>query len=103
MTPQAQSVAGAAELSIYLDSLNGDLDFTELEYWCAGQAPGKTGTGTVWSDGDLSYDLEVRGNTFTRTGGDAGIVTGAFLGTRHQAMGGTLQRDDLSAAFGGSR
>ena len=45
----------------------------------------------------------LRGNTVTRSGGGGDIVTGAFLGTRHQAMGGTLQRDDLSAAFGGSR
>ena len=102
-TPSAEPVAGAADLSIALDSLDGDLDFTGLEYWSAGQAPGAAGSGTTWSDGDLSYDVEVRGNTFTRTAGDAGIVTGAFLGTRHQAMGGTLQRDDLSAAFGGSR
>ena len=102
-TPSAEPVAGAADLSIALDSLDGDLDFTGLEYWSAGQAPGAAGSGTTWSDGDLSYDVEVRGNTFTRTAGDAGIVTGAFLGTWHQAMGGTLQRDDLSAAFGGSR
>lgn len=102
-TPEAQPVAGAADLTITLDTLDGDLDFSELEYWSAGQAPGAAGSGTAWSDGDLSYDIDVRGNTFSRNGGDDGIVTGAFLGTRHQAMGGTLQRDDLSAAFGGSR
>ena len=102
-TPNAESVAGAAELAIALDSLDGDLEFSELEYWSAGEAPGAAGSGTLWNDGDLSYDVEVRGNTFTRTAGDDGIITGAFLGTEHQAMGGTLQRNDLSAAFGGSR
>lgn len=102
-TPEAQPVAGAADLTITLDTLDGDLDFTELEYWNAGHAPGAAGGGTAWNDGDLSYDVEVRGNTFTRTEGDEGVVTGAFLGTQHQAMGGSLQRDDLSAAFGGSR
>ena len=102
-TPEAQPVAGGADLTIALDSLHGDLDFTALEYWSTGQAPGAAGSGSTWSTGDLSYDVEVRGNTFTRTGGDEGIVTGAFLGTQHHAMGGTLQRDDLSAAFGGSR
>ena len=102
-TPQAEPVAGAADLTIVLDTLDGDLEFTELEQWTAGQPPGAAGSGTTWSDGDLSYTVDVRGNTFTRSGGDLGVVTGAFLGTEHQAMGGTLQRDDLSAAFGGSR
>ena len=102
-TPAAEPVAGAAELAIALATLDGDLDFTGLEHWSTGQAPGAAGSGTVWSDGDLSYTVDVRGNTLTPTGGDDGIVTGAFLGTAHQAMRGTLQRDDLSAAFGGSR
>ena len=102
-TPEAAPVAGAADLSIALDTLAGDLQFTNLEHWSTGQAPGAVGTGAAWSDGSLTYDVEVRGNTFVRTAGDDGIVTGAFLGTRHQAMGGTLQRDDLSAAFGGTR
>ena len=102
-TPEAQPVAGAADLTITLDSLDGALEFTEMEHWSAGQAPGSAGSATLWDDGHLSYTVEVRGNTFTRIGGDSGIVTGAFLGTEHQAMGGTLQRDDLSAAFGGSR
>lgn len=110
-TPQAEPVAGAAELAVALDTLAGALEFTELEHWTAGDAPGPAGTGTTWGDGDLGYVIAVRGNTFTRPtdidfireGGDDGIVTGAFFGTRHQAMGGTLQRDDLSAAFGGSR
>ena len=102
-TPDAEPVAGAADLAIALDTLNGDLEFSELEYWSAGQAPGAAGSGATWNDGDLSYDVDVRGNTFVRNRGDEGIVTGAFLGRQHQAMGGTLQRDDLSAAFGGSR
>ena len=102
-TPEAAPVAGAADLRIALDTLAGDLDFTELEYWSIGQAPGAAETGTPWLDGELSYEVEVRGNTFTRIAGDEGIITGAFLGTEHQAMGGTLQREDLSAAFGGKR
>ena len=102
-TPEAAPVAGAADLSIALDTLAGDLQFTNLEHWNTGQAPGDVGTGTIWSDGTLSYDVDVRGNTFLRIAGDQGILTGAFLGTAHQAMAGTLQRDDLSAAFGGTR
>ena len=30
-------------------------------------------------------------------------MTGIFVGSRHEGMAGTLQRDDLAAAFGGSR
>ncbi len=102
-TPDAEAVAGAADLSVDLDSLDGDLAFTTLEYWNANEAPGDTGTGSTWSDGNLAYTIEVNGNTFTRTAGDDGILTGAFLGTEHHGMGGTLHRDDLTAAFGGTR
>ena len=102
-TPEAAPVAGATDLSIALDTLAGDLQFTDLEHWSTGQAPGAVGSGATWSNGSLTYDVEVRGNTFVRTAGDEGILTGAFLGTQHRAMGGTLQRDDLSAAFGGTR
>ena len=102
-TSAAEPVVGAADLIVGLHTLDGDLEFTELELLTAEEEPGSTGNWTTWSDGALSYTVDVRGNTFTRIAGDDGIVTGAFLGTEHQAMGGTLQRDDLSAAFGGSR
>ena len=36
-------------------------------------------------------------------GPDAGVVRGLLLGPKHEAMAGTLQRDDLTAAFGGER
>ena len=103
LTPSAEAVAGDADLSIRLTTLEGDLDFTNLESWAAGRAPGAIGTGTTWSDGDLSYDIGIRGNTFVRTGGDSGNVTGAFFGPRHEGMGGVVHRTDLSAAFGGTR
>ena len=56
--------------------------------------------GGMWGDGDLGYSIEVHGNTFNRTGGDAGSITGAFFGSRHEGMGGVLERSDLSAGFG---
>ncbi len=34
---------------------------------------------------------------------DAGEVRGMFFGPKHEAMAGTLERDDLTAAFGGKR
>ena len=103
LTPQAQAVAGAADLSIHLTSLRGDMSFTGLESWAANAAPGAVGTGVMWGDGDLAYTVDVQGNVFAQTGGDDGILTGAFFGARHEGMGGTLVREDLYGAFGGSR
>ena len=103
LTPEAETVAGAAELSVDLATLAGTADFTGLEQWAADAAPGALGTGTMWHDGDLRYDIEVRRNTFVQTGGDDGSVTGAFFGPGHEGMGGVLERDDLSAGFGGRR
>ena len=100
-TPALQTVGGAADLTVELGSLSGQLDFTGLEHWEASGPPGPLGSGTQWSDGNLQYLLSVRGNTFEQTGGDAGAVTGAFFGEAHEAMGGVLERSDLTAAFGG--
>ena len=101
LTPSGETVAGAAGLAVDLASLSGDLDFTSLESWSG--APGETGTGAMWGDGDLNYDIAVEGNVFARTGGDDGQITGAFFGASHQGMGGTLVRDDLGAGFAGTR
>ncbi len=103
LTPDAEAVAGAAALSVDLPTLAGRADFTALEQWAADLAPGDMGTGAMWHDGDLSYTIEVHGNTFVQTGGDDGTVTGAFFGPAHEGMGGVLERDDLSAGFGGNR
>ena len=103
LTPDAEAVAGAAALSVDLATMVGAADFMELEHWAADMAPGDTGTGVMWHDGELRYTIEVRGNTFVQTGGDAGTVTGAFFGPAHEGMGGVLERDDLSAGFGGNR
>lgn len=102
-TPALQAVGGAADLNVELQTLAGRLDFTGLEHWPAEAAPGPVGSGARWGDGDLRYVLSVRGNTFEQAGGDAGAVTGAFFGHRHEAMGGVLERSDLTAAFGGTR
>lgn len=102
-TPAAEVVGGAAELTIQIDTLDGMLDFMALESWSSATKPGAVGTGTPWSNGSMSYQIEVRGNTFVRTGGDPGEVTGAFFGGSHEAMGGVVERDDLTAGFGGKR
>ena len=103
LTPHAETVSGGANLTLELATLTGTMDFAELEQWGENTAPGMVGTGTMWRDGDLSYRIEVQGNVFIRTGGDVGTVTGAFFGPAHEGMGGVLQRDDLSAGFGGKR
>ena len=103
LTPNAETVAGAAALSVNLAAMAGMAEFTALEHWAADAPPGDLGTGAMWYDGKLSYTIEVRGNTFVQTGGDDGTVTGAFFGPAHEGMGGVLERDDLSAGFGGNR
>ena len=103
LTPKAEVVAGAADMTIRLATLSGTLDFTGLESWAVRTAPGAVGTGTQWGDGHLGYEISVNGNTFVQTGGDDGVVTGAFFGASHETIGGTLERTDLSAGFGGKR
>ena len=102
-TPSIEAVGGAAELAVELETLDGQLDFTELEHWGANADPGPVGSGRIWGDGDLQYWVNVHGNTFVQTGGDDGTVTGAFFGATHEAMGGVLERTDLTAGFGGTR
>ena len=105
LTPDIEAVAGTAELTIWLSLMDGLLNFDDLEKWAPDVAPGAVGTGSQWGDGTLSYEVNVRGNTFMQTSEsiDDGVVTGAFFGGAHEAMGGTLERDDLTAAFGGKR
>ena len=102
-SPALEAVGGAADLAVELETLDGQLDFTSLEHWGANLAPGPVGSGTTWGDGDLHYTLNILGNTFVQTGGDAGTVTGTFFGMRHEAIGGVLERTDLTAGFGGTR
>ena len=102
-TSESESLAGATDMTINLSTLRGQLDFTGLEHWGVNAAPGSIGSGTTWNDGDLRYGVIVRGNTFNQSGGDAGEVTGAFFGARHEGMGGVVERIDMSAGFGGTR
>ncbi len=102
-TSKSESLAGATDLTINLSTLRGQIDFTGLEHWGVNAAPGSIGSGTMWNDGDLRYSVIVRGNMFIQSGGDAGEVTGAFFGARHEGMGGVVERSDMSAGFGGTR
>ena len=102
LTPQLESVAGAARLVMDLASLTGDLAFTDLEYW-ATPTPSVIGTGAAWGTTSLEYTVAASGNRFVNTSGDDGQVTGVFTGASHETMGGTLERPDLVAAFAGER
>ena len=92
LTSSLVTDCGNADLTNDLGALTGGLAFTDLA------TPSAT-----WGDGDLRYSFVVEGNSFARTGGDNGIVTGAFGGLEFSTMGGTLERADLTAAFGASR
>ncbi len=98
-------VVGDAEIRVNMSSLDGQANFTGLEQWDAGTAPGSAGSGAMWGDEDLSYRLNIIGNRFRDGVGslDAGRLTGAFVGFNHEGVTGTLVRDDLTAAFGATR
>ena len=94
VVPDGSAVTGDAGLSIQIETLAGQASFTDIAY---------NSTGDPWLDGDLHYTIAVDGNTFRQTGGDAGVVTGIFVGSHHQGAAGTLERTDLAAAFGAAR
>ena len=101
LTPEATAVTGDAQIAVDLSTLVGATVFTDLEEWAG--APGAPGDGTTWGRGDLGYAIAVTGNAFRETGGDAGQLTGIFTGRNHEGAAGTLERDDLTAAFGAGR
>ena len=103
VTRSDQTVGGAAAIGVDLMTLTGNAAFTELESWGVRTSPGTPGTGTLWLDGDLEYDIAVTGNTFRQTGGDTGTLDGMFVGEHHEGAAGTLDRTDLTAAFGTER
>ena len=104
------TVAGEAQIAIDLSSMDGDADFTRLEYWAQGSHPGTSGSGRTWGNGDLGYSINVsRGDygegfvSTSATGDDPGSVSGMFVGAAHEGATGILEHPDLSAAFGGTR
>lgn len=94
VVPDGSPVTGDAGITVQMETLAGRAAFTDIAY---------DASGAQWSDGDLRYTIAVDGNTFRQTGGDAGVVTGIFVGASHQGAAGTVERRDLSAAFGASR
>ena len=112
-TEAGKSVAGDAQIAINFGPRTGRAYFNNLEYWDAkarGKV-GKTGTGTQWEDGDLGYTIRImtQGSNdegFISTsalGDDLGVVSGLFVGRRHEGATGILEHPDLSAGFGAKR
>ena len=83
--------------------MSGRAEFTELQSWSTGSAPGAVGTGEIWNIGRLSYEITVGANYLRSTGGDAGTLNGQFYGPGHEGVAGSIERDDLTAAFGAMR
>ena len=92
-TPALVGVQGDAEISVTLATMQGRADFTGL----------KNEDGSTWGDGNLGYTITVGANYLRSTGGDAGTVNGQFYGSNHEGVGGSIERADLTAAFGARR
>ncbi len=102
-TPELDVVGGNVSVSVNLDMMGGHADFTDLQRWAADTTPGVPGTGTPWNSGSLGYAIVVGANYLRSTGGDEGTVNGHFHGTRHTSVTGSVERADLTAAFGAIR
>ena len=102
-TPALRSVRGIAEIGVNLATLDGTANFTALQSWSAGQVPGEIGTGAQWGDGSLTYALSISGSFLRSTGGDDGAIIGQFYGSSHAGVAGSVERSDLTAAFGALR
>ncbi len=102
-TPEQRSVRGKAEIGVTLATMAGRADFTEMQSWAAGEDVGALETGVQWNAGNLGYTIIVGGNYIRSTGGDAGVLYGRFYGRNHIGVAGSVERDDLTAAFGASR
>ena len=112
-------VIGDVDLTVDLSRVYSgqhDLSFDDIRYWDGvdpdPDAPLWRGAGEPVA-GELAYKVRIGGTVFDNadrgfTGRgipntSGGAVTGSFYGRTYQSMGGTVQRTDLTAAFGGSR
>ena len=99
---------GNVELQVSLSTLydpssEQDLRFRDIYYL------NRFGSDTddIWfPTRNIDYKVNVYGNQFANVQGEdreEGWVTGVFLGSSHEHMGGTVKRTDMVGAFGGSR
>lgn len=102
LTPKLRTVTGTATVSVALLTMCGTAKFTNLRSFPVLSESTRRG-GVRWGDGTLEYDIRVGSNYLYSTGGDAGAVSGSFYGDNHSYVGGTVERSDLTAAFGARR
>lgn len=92
---RTQDVHGVAELGVDFDNnFDGWANFHSITHW----------DGTMWNRRGWSYDLYVNGPYFDSDDTD-GIpdVVGAFYGSGAEVAAGTLQRPEITAAFGATK
>ena len=94
MTSQSSAVAGDADLRVNFVTSKGRARFHSIRHW----------NGNMWNRRGWSYDLYVNGTYFDSNDPD-GIpdVAGAFYGLDAEVAAGTLQRPEITAAFGAER
>ena len=94
-------IAGDVELEVALSSLDDpqDLRFQDIYFVNRFESEGDD---RWFPSRNLDYEVDISGNTFSHASTE-GLITGAFLGPEHEAMGGTIKRTDLVGAFGGTR
>ncbi len=102
VTPEIHTITGDAAIGVNLATMNGTANFTNLRSFANLVVPTPEG-GTMWGDGTLDYNIRVGRNYLHSTGGDDGVVSGSFYGNGHRYVSGTVERTDLTAAFGGKR
>lgn len=90
-----KNVYGTAELGFDFIRRDGDVSFHTIRHW----------DGTMWNRQGYRYGLHITDHYFRSsiTDGNTPDVVGAFYGYDGEAAAGTLQRSDLTAAFGASK
>lgn len=97
-------IAGDAQLQVRLSTLASpdaeqDLRFRDIYFLNRFESQGPE---RWFYTRNIDYKVNVVANAFFNVDGE-GYVLGAFLGAKHEHMGGTVKRTDMVAAFGGSR
>ena len=98
-------IAGDVELDVNLVELARavppaqDLKFRDIYFVNRFESEGSD---RWFPNRNLDYKVDIVGNEFGHSSSE-GQIRGAFLGSEHEGMAGTIKRTDLVGAFGGTR
>ena len=94
-------IAGDVRLEVMLSRLAApqDLKFRDIYFVNRFESEGPD---RWFPNRNLDYKVDVVGNEFGHSS-SKGQIRGAFLGSEHEGMAGTIKRTDLVGAFGGTR